>query len=84
MCIIEKVTAYRVDGKLHATELEAVRSAIKDIGDKLIKNNHANIGEGIIGHADVLLDMLSRYKRLAPAIATTEAPEKLQEDPSNG
>jgi len=70
MCI-EEVTAYRVKGKLHATELEAVQAAIKGIGEDITKNHHANIGQGIIQHADVLLDMLGRHKRLAPTATAT-------------
>lgn len=76
MCI-EEVPAFRANGKLFETELEAVKDVVKGIGEKLGKNNHANLGEGILQSADVLLDMLGRYKRLAPApIATEEAPEK--------
>lgn len=70
MCI-EEVVAYRVKGKLYDTELDAVLAVIKSIGEDIAKNHHAHIGQGIIHHSDMLLDMLDRYRRLSPAATTT-------------
>ncbi|PQM29438.1 hypothetical protein CVO77_00425 [Sphingopyxis lindanitolerans] len=70
MCVT-KVTAFEHAGKLFTTEEDALKAALKDIAEKLMKEHSAALHTGLLAHSDQLrsvlaaLDVIERAKPVA-------------------
>jgi hypothetical protein len=59
MCIT-KVTAFEHAGKLFSTEEEALKAALKDIADSLMKEHSARLDVGLLAMSGKLRTVLER------------------------
>lgn len=85
MCLIEieTVPSYRYKGVLFDDEAEALAANIRDIGEDLKKNHHANPGKGILEHREVLELLLIRYNDLRGRPSMEATSEKAEPPYSN-
>lgn len=61
---IDEITGFQFAGKIYATELDAVRAALTEIGSRIVKEHSAAAHVGLIQHRDDLIDLLARYSAL--------------------
>lgn len=59
MCVT-KVTAFEHAGKLFATEEDALKAALKDIADLLMKDHSAKLHDGLLAVSPKLRSVLDR------------------------
>lgn len=75
MCIT-KVTAFSHAGKLFLTEEEALKAALKDIADRLMKDHSAALHVGLLAESSALrsvLDRLAAIEKSKPVAAEPAA-----------
>src|SRR3546814_18935620 len=71
MCV-KKVQAWDHAGKLFATEEDALKAALKDIADLLMKDHSAKLHDGLLAVSQKLrsvLDRLAAIEKLKPVAA---------------
>lgn len=68
MCI-RKVEAYEHAGQLFPTERQALDAALKDIGKRIVTENHANPAEGMLQQRDAILRVLGRIAEIEAEVA---------------
>ncbi len=66
MCIT-KVTAFEHAGKLFSTEEEALKAALKDIADSLMKEHSARLDVGLLAMSGKLRAVLERLDAIEEA-----------------
>jgi hypothetical protein len=66
MCIT-KVTAFEHAGKLFASEEEALKAALKDIADSLMKEHSARLDVGLLAFSPKLRSVLERLDAIEEA-----------------
>lgn len=59
MCVT-KVTAFEHAGKLFTTEEDALKAALKDIADRLMKDHSAALHTGLLAESEPLRSVLER------------------------
>lgn len=59
MCV-EKVPAWSHGDKLYRTEEDALKAALKDIADRLMKEHSAALDKGLLSQSDALRSVLER------------------------
>lgn len=74
MCVT-KVTAFEHAGKLFATEEDALKAALKDIADSLMKDHSAKLHDGLLAVSPKLRSVLDRLE------AIEKAKPKAEEEP---
>lgn len=76
MMCVTKVTAFSHAGKLFLTEEEALKAALKDIADRLMKDHSAALHVGLLAESEALrsvLDRLAAIEMLKPVAAEPAA-----------
>src|SRR3546814_3667693 len=84
MCV-KKVQAFEHAGKLFATEEDALKAALKDIADLLMKDHSAKLHDGLLAVSPKLrsvLDRLAAIEKLKPVAAEPAARFRSEEHTS--
>lgn len=79
MCI-RKVEAYEHAGQLFPTERQALDAALKDIGKRIVTENHANPAEGMLQQRDAILRVLGRIAEIEAASPRVEPAARIVDD----
>jgi hypothetical protein len=66
MCVT-KVTAFEHAGKLFTTEEDALKAALKDIADRLMKDHSAALNVGLLAESEALRSVLMRLDAIEKA-----------------
>lgn len=74
MMCITKVTAFSHAGKLFLTEEEALKAALKDIADRLMKEHSAALHVGLLAESEALRSVLDRLEAIEEAKPKAEEP----------
>jgi len=74
MMCIQKVTAFSHAGKLFLTEKEALKAALKDIADRLMKDHSAALHVGLLAESEALRSVLDRLAAIEEAKPKGEEP----------
>lgn len=61
MCI-EKIESYSYAGKLYTTEEAAVKAALNEIGNRIMKDFSHEPSEGLTKNANELIDLLGKWR----------------------
>lgn len=67
MMCVTKVTAFEHAGKLFATEEDALKAALKDIADLLMKEHSAALHVGLLAVSPKLRSVLDRLEAIEKA-----------------
>ena len=74
MMCISKVTAFSHAGKLFLTEEEALKAALKDIADSLMKDHSAKLHDGLLAVSPKLRSVLDRLEAIEKAKPKSKEP----------
>lgn len=86
MYCIQEVPSYLFAGKLYRNEIDAVKAALTEIGERIVREHHSNPINGLLAHGEDISFLRSRYLHLtSPApTAVVEAPASITGEPKGG
>lgn len=79
MCVT-KVTAFEHAGKLFTTEEDALKAALKDIAERLMKEHSAALHTGLLAHSVQLRSVLNALDAIERAKPKAAEPAKVYDD----
>lgn len=72
MYCIQEIPSYLFAGKLYRSEIDAVKAALSEIGERIVREHHSNPLKGLLAYGEDISFLRARYLHLtSPAPAPT-------------